>query len=339
MENQSQAYEDLQQKLLILQNLNSKLSKRNEYIKQNYNFEEISSLSTNQSIQFPNSSDIERLAQSRKRCFIAKTKNQKLKLANKALDNRIKTANTKLQQQQEQYNNDAIAMLSPTAARYLGIKQNQSEQKVIQQRIVETTMLEKQLEAIMDLKNGAKPRAYLKNDIKLDPYINEAKNELNNINESNAVLSQHLKEVVKNYLSKDNYHVSLSLQKRATESFNEFLQSYHRASNTINEKPLKSLLIKLKQKVQEEDENKYQAIIKSLDSERQMILKQLAFYGNDDEELSSLKEEIDFQLLYLSHLTAVAGKALSKMSTIQEPIDPIENIEADIAEMKHRLNK
>lgn len=341
MENicQTQNLEDLQKKLIILQNLNAKLTERNEFLKQNFNFEEITSESQNQDLTQPNSSDIERLVQAKREHFIAETKNRKLKMASATLEKRIETANAKLQEQQQRYTDEAVAALSPTAAKYLGIKQNQTEQKVIQQRIVETTMLEKQLEAIMDLKNGAKPRSFHQSDVNLEPFINEAKIELNNIDNENANLGNYLKQIIQNYLSKDDYQATLSSQKRATDSFNEFLQSYHKASNTINEKPLKSLLRKLKYKVQNEDEEKYQAILESLTSEKQMILKQLAFYGNGDEEISSLKEEIDFQLLYLSHLTAVAGKALSKMSTIKEPIDPVENIEADIAEIKHRQNK
>jgi len=55
-------------------------------------------------------------------------------------------------------------------------------------------------------------------------------------------------------------------------------------------------------------------IMRDLNEERQFLLKKLQRRGAIDEEIAQMKREIDLKLLSISHLRAVAGKALARVS-------------------------
>jgi hypothetical protein len=88
----------------------------------------------------------------------------------------------------------------------------------------------------------------------------------------------------------------------------------------------------LRTKVVQEQHERSEAILRDLTAERQFLINELGARGGLDEEGMRMKKEIELQMIYLGHLTTVAGKALSRMSTQKEPIDPVENLQADIAE-------
>ncbi|KAH0786885.1 hypothetical protein GPJ56_009262 [Histomonas meleagridis] len=329
-----QTIRNLQNKSASLQNVIEELSRRNEFLKANSYFEEVKPLPPNQ-YKTPDQNLVEQYFYARREYLLSEKKNQRLKNAHQTLSQRIEIAHSKLLEQQHKYQEESIQMLSPTVANILSIKPTQKSH-VVPERIIEKTMLEKQLEAIIALQHGVKPQSPFKPIIDLDSRIRRVKEELHKSQATNQKLSAELSEAVKNYLSRSDYHNSFSTQAIVSDSFGRFLDSYHKATNSIQEKPLKMLLKELNENVRQSDHQKYEALVNSLNSEKEMIAQQLANYGSGDESIASLKDEINFQLLYLSHLTAVAGKALSKLSTEKEPIDPVEKIEADIAEMGYK---
>ncbi|OHS94001.1 hypothetical protein TRFO_11498 [Tritrichomonas foetus] len=254
------------------------------------------------------------------------------------LQERINNANTILQNEKLEQNKRALNMFSPTVARLLN-QQISNQPRNQKSRVTEATMFGKQLEVISALKQGSKPRQI--GHISFDFDLNNR--QINQKIKKNLTKNEHLIENItnniNNYLKNTNkLDIEIDQRKKDMESFKKFAETYYKSTNEIEKLKYTKLLQMMKSVTKQVQNERFNTLYDHLMAEKEMVDKQLAIRGTGDFETNILKSDIEFQNLYLGHLAAVAGKALSHISTEKEPIDPLEAMQAEIIKMEKNIS-
>ncbi|EAY10489.1 hypothetical protein TVAG_484000 [Trichomonas vaginalis G3] len=277
--------------------------------------------------------------------FRANTRYQKAKQqlsnmqkANEQLDIRIQKAQQLLNQERGEAKLRNVALLSPTAAKLLS--KNGDLNKIPQQnqmvrQAIEVTHLTEQINAIEQLKNGAQPKPLGVLSINFDQLIQQENSKLQRLIAEKDEASNKFVRSIEFYLEKSNkFEDAQQSHAMYAQSFKKFQKSYNTATDNIESLPFHALLNILKNESTKSTVNNLNDVIDSLHKECKVIEYRLEKMGVDDQESSELKHKIKVQLLYLSHITAIAEKALCKMSARKPPLDPLETLQIDISEME-----
>lgn len=316
--------------------------KRNEYLSQQIsNYKK----SIAQPLNFPKPPDhpphelIEQYYETHRRLCLAQKNRDRLYHTQHHLSERIKSAHAILQREREEKYNRAVLAFSPTVARLKGI-QNPQPSGNMKFSVIESTIFKEQLEAIEKLSNGVLPRQYGEIKYPFDNKMELLDKEIENTKLENEQLLQKITTNTNAFL-KDSNAIQNELMQRQNDmtSFQNFAQKYYNSNNEI-EKLKYTKLLQVMKTIRDDVQNKrIDELYSHLSSEKEMIDEQLSSFGADDYETNKLKSEIDFQMLYLGHLTAIAGKALSRISTEKEPADPVDEMKAEIYSMQYKLPK
>lgn len=319
----------------ILENMIQKVQERNEYLQSALDQPDIN-IHEPINFPFPNKEVLTAHIIAQRRNNLSKRKNERLHQANKKLVQRISKARTLLAEQKLRKSVKDLELLSPTAAEYhrKQIKQWKAYSPPGTANI-ETTALENQLKAVKDLQNGIKPNRLLPIRFNFDLAIEQAKSELDYLQEANKSRFNQLSKRIDQYMNDTRLLNQYSQQRvELTDHFTELVSKYHNVTYEIAQFPYKKALQIMQSTSHNNEKTRLNQMIGSLEEEKELLQGQLIYSGAGDEETVSLKTELEISLLYLSHLTAIAGKTLCRMSTNKEPLDPIENMEADIIEME-----
>lgn len=311
--------------------------RKNEYLSQL-----ISSYSPAKPVEFPtlpqhpSNELIERYYETHRKLNLARRNLDRLYQTHRHLSVRITNAHEILQREKQEKHNRAILAFSPTVAKLKDIRPQTSN--ISKPSVIESTMFKEQLEAIEKLKNGFTPRQYGEIKYDFDGEIKNLDREIERVQSENNDLLQKITTNINRFLQ-DSTAIKNELMQREKDmsSFKNFAQTYYNSNNEIEK--LKYIILHqvMKSKRDEIQNKRIDELISHLSSEKQMIDEQLSSFGDD--ETNKLKSEIEFQKLYLGHLTAIAGKALSKMSTEKEPADPVLEMKAEIMSMEHKLSR
>lgn len=322
----------LEEKYQLLQAAIQSIDKRNQELRELPNVEknEISK----KTVDLPDKSLIDAFFDAKARMLRAERISRNLKNANKTLDLRLSNAEKLLKTERENEHVHYVAMLSPTAAKLMKSQKSKNSSQ-IQGQTLEIAYLKRQIQAIEDLKNGAVPKPRGSLNINFDEIIRKEEKNLQNIQAKSSKNRETFSSLVNEHLSRSNsLQDSIKSHNDYAASFAEFQTSYNAATGNINALPFHALLDILKEESSRTTKEGLEAAIDSLEREKAMILERLQKMGVDDEESAELKHEINVQLLYLSHVTAVAEKALCKLSARKQPVDPLETLKIEIAEME-----
>ena len=317
--------------------------RRNEYLEELSKFEGPEESDFPECPEHPPHELIEQYYESRRRYLLAGKNRDRLSQIQNQLSERIENAQSILEREQQEKNDRAIYALSPTVARLLGIQipQNSSFMRNNNNGSnIEYTMLKDQLDAIADLKSGTSPRQYGEVKYDFDGEIDLLDREIKQIKSQNDLLLQEITTNINNFLQ-DSTAIQNELTQREKDvsSFQNFAKVYYNSINEIEKLKYTKLLQVMKAKRNDAQNERFDELITHLNQEREIIDKQLSSLGTSDFETIKLKSEIEFQMLYLGHLTAIAGKALSRISTENPPPDPVEEMRAEIIHMQHKLSK
>lgn len=281
---------------------------------------------------------IEQFYEARRQSLLAQKKKQSLLQIQNHLKERIANAEAILQKEKQESHYRAVVSLSPTAAELLKIKLPQAV-RPSKTTIIESTIFEEQLDAIKALKEGISPRPYGEVKYDFDKELEQINEKIAKIKSKNNQLLLNITVSVNNFLQ-DSAALDNELAQREKDmlSFQKFAKTYYNSNNEIEKLKYTKLLNIIKTIRNNVQEKRFDELLAHLNAEKQMIDEQLSSFGAGDFETNSLKSEIEFQMLYLGHLTAIAGKALSNISTEKVPPDPVEEMQAEIMHMQHILS-
>ena len=287
----------------------------------------------------PSSELIERYYEARRRMCLMKRRRERLMLIQDKLEERIKNANEILRREQDEQKKRAVSLLSPTVARLRNL-QTQQHPKTEKKRVIEISMFEKQLEAIGALKDGEKPRQIGAINYDFEKNIADTDRKIKSVQDKNQMLFENIVKKVNTYLhGADQLSKEIDQRKKDMASFQRFAEAYYNSINEIERMKYTKLLQLMKNVTKNSQVDRFQKLYEHLCAERKMIDEQLSLRGTGDFNTNLLKSDIEFQSIYLGHLSAIAGKALSHISTIKEPIDPLEEMQANIVQMELQNSK
>jgi hypothetical protein len=247
--------------------------------------------------------------------------------ADRLLDRRIESASRLLEKQTSDKAARAIRLLSPTAAAHLDVPESRPS---IARPFVELSMFENQLNAIAELKRGVVAKPSGKLSVNLDQEIERITARLRMSNRLCEQLTEDLAGAIKRLYAE----APRGGRREFRGAYSNFLNAYHRATFSIDRFSEEQLFEMRRTTAAARERERAFQVLSDLNEERELLLEQLAARGGNDEEMMELRGEVEFALLHLSHLTAVAGKGLARISTEKEPIDPIDSMQAEIAELE-----
>ena len=311
-----------------------KIEERNNFLTQLPEFQTTNLLPENQ-IKLPNKDIMNNYFKARSRLLFIEKRFERLSFGKNELDNRIESAKQLLKEEKEKQMAKFVSYLSPTAASFLKntiFSQNRNN-SINTSQSLEIINLKTQIEAIKSLKSGIKPKPRGFLSVDFDSLIQEENDNLKNIL---LIKDQHMDRFV-NYLKNffglsDSFNSTIISHSNFAQSFTNFHNSYLNASNSIENQKFCTVLHYLQKEINQQTQQHKNFIIDSINKEKKLIFELLEKIGIDDDLSSQLKEEIEIQLLYLGHLTAIAEKTLCKLSKRIEPIDPLDSLELEIAE-------
>lgn len=261
-----------------------------------------------------------------------------LQRANEQLALRIQKAQQLLHEEQERSKLRNLALLSPTAAQLLKKKndfQTPTQNSSSFGQSLEINHLTEQIQAIQALKNGVLPKPLGILSVNFDQLIQQENSKLQRLTSEKDEISQQFVQLLQTYLQKsDEFETAAQSHEEYAQAFKRFQKAYNEATDNIESLPFSALLNILKVESSKTTVDNLDQVYDSLNKEYKVLEDRLEKMGVDDQESVDLKSEIRVQLLYLSHVTAIAEKALCKMSARKPPIDPLETYQIDIAEME-----
>ena len=325
----------LESKLHLLTAAVENVQKRNEELKSLPQVNQTEILETTPNL--PDQQTLREFYEAKSRLEKTKRNYENLKKANEQLTDRLNKGEKLLRQEREKANFRNIQMLSPTAAKIINprLAQENPRHNSIPGQTLEIEYLRRQLQAIQDLKNGAVPKPHGTIDINFDELIERERRKLEKITQKKEKNKEIFTTLLENRLSESNsLQESIDNHSAFASSFSQFQSSYNQATDNIDALPFRSLLHILKEQSTNTTREGLQAAIDSLSHEKAMIIDRLEKMGVDDEESVDLKHEIQVKLLHLAHITAVAEKGLCKLSARKPPIDPLETMKIENAEME-----
>ena len=265
---------------------------------------------------------------------------ERLEAARGLLDQRIASASRVLSLKQAQYAYDAMSLLSSTAQ---ASTQSPSRRTDSQSRdpLIELSMFERHLAAIDELRNGVKPKLYGDISVNIDEYLakEEALMHEHSRSAERELLMHQLRESLQQlYQDGVSWQAEVDARNRVSDAFSRFVGAYQKEKYDISTFRLREVDRVLKEITKCGGDWNAAELLRNLEAEKQFLGEELAARGIGDAEMVELKEQMETQLLYLQHLTAVAGSALGRVGTGKVPVDVIEKMKVDIAEMEQRLS-
>lgn len=309
--------EYLQRQLSQINNLTQEIKSRNAILAQ-YQPNTSETSETCQSTAQLSDNLISQLNEAQRRKMMIQKRDRLLKIHDH-LDKRIRKADQIIKQEKEQKRNKAIFELSPTVAELLQIPTpvqpiNQKKQ------INESELFDEQILAIQQIQSGAVPR-------QVGQLHFDFEKELNHINKETEEWSQKqqklISEVASYIKNTDLLDQEIKQRQADIEKYLQYVSCYSNSNHEI-------------EKLQYEKQ--LEQLYYSLSQEKQMIEHQNSFFGSSDLETIQLKDQVELQMLYLRHLQAIAGRALSNVSDLPGPSDPVEIMNAEILQMETKLN-
>ena len=327
--------EILNAKISSLQNIVEKFSERNYFLQSNSfpQYEERS----RQDFATPTEDQINNYYLAQRRLDLAKNKNERLKLAKDKLRTRIKSVQALLMRQYQQKTTKSLSIFCPTAYQLLSHPEFSEfpTRSTFQSQEPESVVLEKQIRAIRALNDGEipQPMGLIPFTIKLNEKIASQESKLQRAQADVQRATQLLKRSLENFL-RETPLKDFSIPKRQlSESWSKFHSAYTESGKFLTNYPIQAMEEFINNTEYNTMKDRIQKLSISLENERQLIQEQLRARGISDPEMIKLRDELQFKIIYLEHLTASAGKALSKISTQKEPIDPLIRMETEIIEM------
>jgi hypothetical protein len=264
-----------------------------------------------------------------RRFRLLESKRERLARAAELLDRRIDSATRLLAQQRHEAALRAVRSLSPTAAGLL----HSPAAPPPPEPLIELSLFQTQLDAIRALKSGAIPKPPGEISIDFPAELQRHQARLREQADETRRLIARVSEALARCFGDDNgIGVHEVARDRLAATFAKFTSAYHSAAYAADTLPHRRLIADLRARAAAERAQAAEDIRSDLEIERQFLMRELADRGAGDEDAALMRHEIEVELVYLRHLTAIAGTALAKMSAHPAPIDPVEVMQLDIAE-------
>ena len=316
-----------------LEDLIQRFSERNSYLRQRPPL----------SVQSPEAFEarpvppelLSRLHQTNRDLKLLQQRRLRLESAFKLLDRRIESASRIRAEKKREHARESMGLLSATAQ--TGIHGGSRPVDPARESVVELDMFRRQLAAIEDLRSGAKPKLCGDVPVNIDSWIaGEEEQARRHAGEVDRLLEQLQNSLKHLYEDGTAWKTEVYVRNRVSDAFAAFVGAYQKGKYNLSTFKLRVVSEALKSLAARGGDWNATELLQNLESERQFLIEELVARGIGDAEMDELKKQIEIQLLYLQHLTAVAGSALCRVGTHQPPVDVLERMKVDIAEMEQR---
>lgn len=258
-------------------------------------------------------------------------KHASLSRASSLLDERLAKADEVSREMIHARAIESMHLLSPTAAALM-TRTSINEPSAV---VPEVDVIRGQVSAIRDLCNGCVPKSREESESGIDDQINEEEDAARSACLENNRLLGELSVLLKRLYS-DNCILNRSVESRrnVARSFSNFCDLYRSGKCDVNVSRLRRTTAALNRLGRNGLSGSSEELLVCLKREQCFLEEELALRGIGDAETESLKEEIDFNMLRLEHMTCVIGRCPSLACVGRPKSDPIENMLVDISNLE-----